>query len=81
MACGTPVVAKDIWGTPEVVQNRDAGVLVKRTAEAIAQGVKELFESYPGREATRKYSEQFSWDSTTEGLLKLFAIVKNRYSK
>ena len=76
MACGTPVVATDIWGTPEVVQNQDAGVLVKRKAEAIAQGVKELFESYPAREATRKYAEQFSWDSTTQGLLKLFATVK-----
>lgn len=76
MACGTPVVATDIWGTPEVVQNADAGVLVKRTPEAIAEGVKALFDHYPTRKNTRKYAEQFSWDSTTQGLLKLFSAVK-----
>jgi glycosyltransferase involved in cell wall biosynthesis len=76
LACGTPVVATDIWGTPEVVQNLDAGVLVKRTPESIAQGVKKLFNHYPQREITRKYAEQFSWDSTTQGLLKLFSKVK-----
>jgi len=75
MACGTPVVATDIWGTPEVVQSSDAGVLVKRTSESIAQGVDNLFEHYPLRTNTRKYAEQFSWDSTTQGLLKLFKIV------
>ena len=72
MACGTPVVATDIWGTPEVVQNQDAGVLVKRTADDIAEGVKNLFSNYPARSNTRKYAEQFSWDSTTQGLLHLF---------
>ncbi len=78
MACGTPVVATDIWGTPEVVQNQDAGVLVKRTAEDIAKGVKSLFSDYPARNDTRKYAEQFSWESTTQGLLKLFSLVKKQ---
>jgi len=75
MACGTPVVATDIWGTPEVVQNSNAGVLVKRTSDKIAEGIKVLFKNHPKREDTRKYAEQFSWDSTTQGLLKLFKIV------
>jgi len=78
MACGTPVVATDIWGTPEVVQNQDAGILVKRTAEDIAKGVKSLFSNYPARSDTRKYAEQFSWESTTQGLLKLFKVVKKK---
>lgn len=76
MACGTPVVATDIWGTPEVVQSPEAGVLVKRTPESIAQGIDTLFENYPDREKTREYAEQFSWESTTQGLLKLFLSVK-----
>lgn len=77
MACGTPVVATDICGTPEVVKKPEAGVLVKRTPESIAEGVNQLFNNYPARKDTRKYAEQFSWDSTTEGLLKLFSEVKN----
>jgi len=63
-------------GTPEIVQNKDAGVLVKRTAEEIAAGVDKLFSNYPARNDTRKYAEQFSWDSTTQGLLELFKQCK-----
>ena len=63
-------------GTPEIVQNKDAGVLVKRTAEEIAVGVDKLFSNYPARNDTRKYAEQFSWDSTTQGLLHLFKECK-----
>jgi len=77
MACGTPVVATDIWGTPEVVKNQDAGVLVKRNSESIAEGVTQLFNNYPTRMQTRKYAEQFSWESTTQGLLKLFLKQKH----
>jgi glycosyltransferase involved in cell wall biosynthesis len=76
MACGTPVVATDIWGTPEVVQSPEAGVLIKeRTASAIAEGVKWLFENYPSHQGTRKYAEQFSWEQTSNGLRKLFGRI------
>ncbi len=39
MACGTPVVATRIWGTPEVVASPEAGLLVdERSGAAFAQG-------------------------------------------
>lgn len=73
MACGTPVVATNIWGTPEVVASADAGVLVeRRTAKDLAEGVKRLYNVLPQRKATREYAEKFSWDDTTQGLLNLF---------
>lgn len=75
MACGTPVVATDIWGTPEVVATHEAGVLVERSPESITAGVKKLMANYPDRKATRKYAEQFSWDATTQGQLHLFDDV------
>jgi len=74
MACGTPVVATNIWGTPEVVASPAAGRLVSaRTAESIVAGVQSLFADYPLRSETRRYAEQFSWDDTTRGQLELFA--------
>lgn len=73
MACGTPVVASRIWGTPEVVADPVAGVLMhERSAAGIAQGVKTLLRQMPDRAATRRYSERFSWDATTDGQLRLF---------
>ncbi len=69
MACGTPVVATSIWGTPEVVSEPCAGVLVeRRDGESIAAGVRRLLAHYPDRDATRAYAERFSWDATVAGL-------------
>jgi teichuronic acid biosynthesis glycosyltransferase TuaC len=76
MACGTPVVAADIWGNKEVVRAPAAGVIFEpNTPEGIAAGVRRLFANLPGRAATRAYAEPFSWDDTTNGQLALFRRV------
>ena len=76
MACGTPVVASNVWGTPEVVAAPEAGVLMaSRTPEALAQAAKGLLQAYPDRAATRRYAERFSWDATTQGQLDLFSKI------
>jgi glycosyltransferase involved in cell wall biosynthesis len=73
MACGTPVLATNIWGTPEVVSTPDAGVLLpERSGAGLAQAWGHLLAHYPTREATRAHAETFSWDDTTQGQLKLF---------
>jgi len=74
MACGTPVLATAIWGTPEVVASPDAGALVQeRSAPALAQGVLGLLQRLPAREAVRRYAEQFGWAATSEAQLNLFS--------
>jgi teichuronic acid biosynthesis glycosyltransferase TuaC len=76
MACGTPVVATNIWGTPEVVNSVEAGVLVdRRNAAALAAGLDRLRSNYPDRLATRRYAEGFAWDHTTNGQLALFRSI------
>ena len=75
MACGTPVVATGIWGTPEIVRSPDAGVLVERTPASIQEGIKQLRENLPARDRTRAYAEQFSWDETSAGVFELFQRV------
>jgi glycosyltransferase involved in cell wall biosynthesis len=73
MACGTPVVATNIWGTPEVVSTSSAGVLMmQRTSAALSDAWERLLSHYPARGLTRVHAESFSWDSTTLGQLKMF---------
>ncbi len=76
MACGTPVVASNIPGNPEVVRTRAAGVIVpENTPDGIAAGVRTLFDPPPDRAATRAYAEPFGWDETTAGQLAVFRGV------
>jgi glycosyltransferase involved in cell wall biosynthesis len=76
MACGTPVIASNVWGTPEVVASPDAGILMsERTPQGLVQAVHALRASYPQHEATRRYAEKFSWDDTTQGQIKLFQKI------
>ena len=76
MACGTPVVAARVGGTPEVVTSPVAGVLFEpRTVQALTSALQELFGSPPRREDTRHYAEGFGWNETTLGLRTLFRRV------
>jgi len=80
MACGTPVVATRVWGTPEVVAAPEAGRLCERSPESIAREAAALLASPPAREATRRYAERFSWEETSEGQKALFADILARRS-
>lgn len=79
MACGTPVVASRVYGTPEVVAAPEAGVLMdERTPQGVADAVTRLRAAYPDRGATRRYAERFSWDDTTAGQIALFHNILSR---
>lgn len=79
MACGTPVVASNIPGNPEVVRESAAGLVVaENTPDGIAAAVRTLFAAPPSRNATRAYAEQYGWDETTSGQIAVFRDVMRR---
>jgi teichuronic acid biosynthesis glycosyltransferase TuaC len=79
MACGTPVVASNVWGTPEVVAAPEAGELMpERTPQGLVTALGKLRANYPDHAATRRYAERFSWDPTTQGQIDLFHSVMAR---
>jgi teichuronic acid biosynthesis glycosyltransferase TuaC len=76
MACGTPVVATDVGGSREVVDEPEAGVLVAtRDSLHIAAALRGLLAALPDRAATRRYAERFSWDETTRGQERIFRAL------
>lgn len=78
MACGTPVVATNVGGNPEVIADEAAGVLMKeRTVEALVDAIRRLFSDMPRREATRAYAENFNWDSPTQGQIEIFTNLRS----
>lgn len=81
MACGAPVIATNIWGTPEVVASPAAGELMhERSPQALIDAWHRLFARTPDRQAVRRYAEGFSWDATTAGQLSLFREVIARHN-
>ncbi len=79
MACGTPVAATRIWGTPEVVAVPEAGVLIEdRTAKGIAEGIMCLSGAMPHRVDTRRYAEDFSWEATSAGQIEVFRDLREK---
>jgi len=73
MACGTPVVATRIWGTPEVVASNDVGVLVdERNGQSIAHALSGLMARNLDRPTIRRYAEGFGWADTSLAQFALF---------
>lgn len=82
MACGTPVVVSAIDGIGDIVAAAEAGrVLADVTPNGIAAAVRDMLAAPPARAATRRYAEQFDWQSTTNGQITLFREVLERRSR
>ena len=76
MACGTPVVATDAWGSREAVAAPEAGIVIaEASGAAIAEAVQRLPRTAPCRKATARYAAGFGWEATTAGQLALFRRV------
>jgi glycosyltransferase involved in cell wall biosynthesis len=81
MACGLPVVASRVSGTPEVVLDGETGLLVEAgNVGQLAQAIKRLLgdESYAmkiGQNALRLVKAHYSWDNTAELTRKVYEDV------
>jgi teichuronic acid biosynthesis glycosyltransferase TuaC len=81
LACGTPVVATDVGGNPEVVGSPDAGVLIhQRSARAISDAVRKLAVAPLDRNKVRRYAETLGWAEPINAQLELLERVVKRAS-
>jgi len=77
LACGTPVVATNVWGTPEVLSSEEYGVLVERSAESIANGLSKALSRSWNRSAIAAHARSQCWEAVAEKVLRSFERVLN----
>lgn len=61
LACGTPLVTTDVGGVRELVTSPDAGVLVARNAQAVADGIRQVLANPIPPERVAAVVAQFDW--------------------
>jgi teichuronic acid biosynthesis glycosyltransferase TuaC len=66
MACGTPLVATRVWGTPEVIVSDELGVLVEQTSDSIARGLELALRRKWDRQILVRYAATRTWDVVAE---------------
>jgi teichuronic acid biosynthesis glycosyltransferase TuaC len=62
LACGTPVVATRVWGTPEVIASDEVGILTEQGTDALARGMRQVLEKRWDAEAIVRYASARTWD-------------------
>ncbi len=77
LACGTPVVATNTWGTPEIICSEDYGLLVERSAESIAQGLQTALAKEWKSPVMVAYAATHTWQNVAEQVVENFAAVIN----
>jgi teichuronic acid biosynthesis glycosyltransferase TuaC len=76
MACGTPVVATNVGGIPEIVTQPAAGRIAPvRTADALAACLRDLLANRADRATVRAYVQTYSWDDTISKQVALYESV------
>jgi glycosyltransferase involved in cell wall biosynthesis len=80
MSCGTPVIASDAGGTPEIVEDGKTGFIVPPNDISALHEKIEYFADNPsesyrmGKKARKAVEERFTWDKVARRCLKAYGI-------
>ncbi len=75
LACGTPVVATNVSGIPEIVDHDGLGLLVERTPAAFAAGILAAFDTCWDRQFILERGRRRSWEQVAREVHAVFAKV------
>jgi teichuronic acid biosynthesis glycosyltransferase TuaC len=79
IACGTPVVAADVGGVPEIIRGDAPGTVVSQhTAAAWATALGAMLEAALPAEHVRRYARQFGWDEVVTRQCALYEDVAHQ---
>ena len=75
LACGTPVVATNTWGTPEIICSAEYGLLVERSAESLAEGLRTALAKQWDSQAMLAYASTHTWHRVAANVIENFEIA------
>lgn len=78
LACGTPIIASDVGGVRELMQNDAAGRIVAPQPTAIAQAARDLLANPPRKKDVADNVRAFSWAENARQLADFFRSVASR---
>lgn len=78
LACGTPVVATQVGGIPEIISNKRLGILVEpENPRALAEGIYRGLERTWNREYLHRHAQQFTWNKIAPQIYQVYKEMVN----
>ncbi len=78
LACGTPVIASNVGGAPELIRSPDAGRIIADNITVLVNAVRELLENPSPPERVAAQVAHFSWAANAEALEGYFRGITAR---
>ncbi len=78
LACGTPVVATNVNGIPEIIISEDYGLLVERNTEDFARGIREALPRKWDYENICRYGQGRTWKIVGNEVCSVFTEAINQ---
>ncbi|GBC59251.1 glycosyl transferase family 1 [Desulfonema ishimotonii] len=75
LACGTPVIATRANGVPEIITSDDYGILVDRTPESFATGIRQALSRAWDHEKIYGYGQSRTWKTVASEVYDVFDQV------
>jgi teichuronic acid biosynthesis glycosyltransferase TuaC len=80
LACGTPVVATDTWGVPELISSRTLGLLTQQDERDMAEKINLALKMAWHRDELVRYAREHTWDRTAQAAFEVFGSALQGFS-
>jgi glycosyltransferase involved in cell wall biosynthesis len=75
LACGTPVVATNVWGIPEVIRNDRIGLLAERNPRDFADKIHAALRKSWDFRGIVEYANDFTWERAAGEIHKVYSSI------